>query len=85
VPHLRASAAASARGKEKLPGYWAAFLILQPYLLITKGYDTNDDTNCAESIVQVPHVIENLVSAAGFEPAPHALKGLLERIAWVRQ
>jgi len=35
------------------------------------GYDTNK----AEREDQIPQVIEKMVSAAGFEPATHALKG----------
>ena len=45
----------------------------------TRSYDTNNDTKPEEYQEQIPQVIENLVSAAGFEPATHALKGLPER------
>jgi integrase len=41
----------------------------------TGGYDTNNDTKQGEQQEQIPQVIEILVSAAGFEPATHALKG----------
>jgi hypothetical protein len=43
------------------------------------GYDTNNDTNQEEFAEKLPQVIENMVSAAGFEPATHALKGLPRR------
>ena len=41
----------------------------------TGGYDTNNDTNQKESTEQLPQVTEIMVSAAGLEPATHALKG----------
>src|SRR5215471_16207063 len=41
----------------------------------TGGYDTNNDTNQKELTEQLPQITENMVSAAGFEPATHALKG----------
>ena len=41
----------------------------------TGGYDTNSDTKQEEPIEQFRQVTENMVSAAGFEPATHALKG----------
>ena len=41
----------------------------------TRGYDTKDDTNQEQLTEQLPQVTENVVSAAGFEPATHALKG----------
>ena len=41
----------------------------------TRSYDTNNDTKRKEHQEQILQVIENLVSAAGFEPATHALKG----------
>jgi len=40
----------------------------------TGGYDTNNDTNQKELTEQLPQITENMVSAAGFEPATHALK-----------
>jgi integrase len=41
----------------------------------TGGHDTNSDTKRGLSEEQIPQVIETMVSAAGFEPATHALKG----------
>ena len=41
----------------------------------TGGYDTNSDTKRKEATEQIPQVTEIMVSAAGFEPATHALKG----------
>ena len=41
----------------------------------TRGYDTNHDTKGQQLTEQCPQVIETVVSAAGFEPATHALKG----------
>jgi integrase len=40
-----------------------------------EGYDTNHDTKRGAVETITPQVIEILVSAAGFEPATHALKG----------
>jgi integrase len=41
----------------------------------TGGYDTNNDTKRDASENIPPQVIENMVSAEGFEPSTHALKG----------
>jgi len=49
------------------------------------SYGTNNGTNCGAETETGSETIENMVSAAGFEPATHALKGLLEAMVWVRQ
>jgi len=41
----------------------------------TGGYDTNHDTKRDQRQQQPTQIIENMVSAAGLEPATHALKG----------
>jgi hypothetical protein len=41
----------------------------------TRGYDTNNDTKRGLPEEQIPQVVEMMVSAAGLEPATHALKG----------
>ena len=41
----------------------------------TGGYDTNNDTKRELRTEEIPQLVENMVSAAGFEPATHALKG----------
>ena len=48
---------------------------ITPQVATESGYVTKHVTKHEEEREETPEVIENLVSAAGFEPATHALKG----------